>query len=205
MIIAKYSLNWNTNAQVWSNGTPQNLSWGVWKMNECAILNWSTSYMEIPNWTNLDFTSTYTFDILLKLNSLPSVWNLYNIYYRADTPWTWAQLEFLIYNNSWTHQIWISHNTAFYTINYTLPIEKWFNFNMKYEWWIIYLSIDWMIVWQVTAPTQPWSSNKTWCFWANNLVNIRHLNWSIDEIIIDNTAWTNTQIKNQSSYYNWFI
>jgi len=206
MIVWKWNLNWNANDSAGSNNwVSTNVTWVDWKMNWAWSFNGTSSKIVIPSWTYLDFTSSYNFNIPIKLNSLPTSWNLYNIYFRANTAWSWEQLEFLIYNNSWTHQIWISHNSVFYTINYTLPTWKYFNINIKYTWWIIYLDIDWVLVWQVTASSQPWSSNKTWCFWANNAANIRYFPWNIDEIIIDNTAWNNAQIKNQTLLYNWFI
>lgn len=205
-IVWKRTLNGNSNALVWPNGTATNITFVDWKSNWAGSFNWTSSFIEIVSDTLFDFWTQYFVNTLIFINSLPTTWNLATIIYRLNTASNWPQFEFVLYNDWWTQKIFVSQATTFNPINYTLPTGKWINLSVWYASNTITFYLDWLVIWTVSQSTQCWTSNKKVTFWVNyQPTNNRFFNWKIDEIEIHNTNLSPAEIKNKALFYNWFI
>ena len=69
-IVWKWSLNWNANAQVWSNGTATNVTWVDWKQNWAWSFNGTSSKII----ANLSQVSTFSVNFIYKPTNTAISW-----------------------------------------------------------------------------------------------------------------------------------
>jgi len=171
-------IDWTNATNNWATLTTDHL----WNSNSAYSFNWSSSYITIPSNTNWDLWNNYFISTQIYINSLPTTWNLETIIYRANTAWTGAEFEFVLYNNNWTQQIFVSQATTSNPINYTLPVGRWINLSVWYNWTTITFYLDWGVIWTVTQSTPVWISNKVIDI-GRNSANTMYFNWQISYII----------------------
>lgn len=184
--------NWSFPDVHWSNN---------WTINGATFtasgkINWAYSFDAINDyislWTALNINTTYSVFFWVKLNSLPTTGNLQSFLYKLNTAGTWPAFEFMIYNNSWTQQVFVSHATTFNPINYTLPTGSFIHLGVTYSANTITFYLNWSSIWTVSQSTAPSTSTNPlyiwrWAVW-------RYLDWTLDEVGIWNAALTTTQI-----------
>lgn len=203
MIVWKWSLNGNSNAQVWSNGTSTNVTWVDWKMNWWAKFTLNTSQIEIPHTTEQEL-QTFTWELLIKLE--------------------WTTFAHCLYKKRWSASFDIAYNViftttwiAFYQMNWSSyilsQIISWTFLQNKIYYltiikeptlWKVY--VDWVLFWQITAPNISYSTgNKNTWIWKNPVTTAETMNGIVDELTLHNTALTPAEVKNKYLYYNWFM
>jgi len=209
MITWKRSLNWNSNAQVWTNLTNSGVTWVNWKLNSWAYFNWSSVLYNSS--VNVWITTNYTINWIWKSDTLPTSWSLYNFFIKGDSTYATNWFDCAIYNNSGQYQLYFTHNSG------TVPWTSYFwNINTPISWTYYYYSLTFngstiqlyinnILISSQSATVTIWNTTNYLYVWYNGIANIRYLNWVMDELVIDNTTWNNVQIKNQNLFYNWFF
>jgi len=209
-IVWKWSLNWNANDSAGSNNwVSTNITWVDWKMNWWASFNWTNSYISIPDF-NYNLPTSFTYNAWIKVNNYSdanwiiqhdkwswptSRWTLF----RTDIT-TWF-LNFIRLNSAWSVITNLISPSALWTWTWKMVTATFDNtiWSKIFINWVLVASDTVLInTNDCTAPIWIWTLDVS--VWTQNAMD-----WLIDEIIIDNTAWNNAQIKNQSLYYNWFI
>ena len=199
-----YHLNWNANDSSWSwnNLTPSNISWVWWKIwSWSARFNWSSSYASnvspiIPYWAKI-------ISVLIKTTWTWVQYICWNSQVDSTKNWTflwmngWA-VNFNVTDWSWTSTVeisWIS----------TVNDWKWHLVTVTWDWttWTdsAKLYIDWVldVTDTPTKTTEPTADN--WLYiWRQPIVANYYFDWDIDEIIIENRAWTTNEVKKHYTY-----
>jgi len=198
-IVWKWSLNWNANAQVWSNGTATNVTWVDWKQNWAWSFNWSNSWIDIINYSASNNLTSFSIWWLIKINSF----NTNQMPFSKN--WKWFNIR-----STWIIEADVKFSTtaAHTTTTNTISIWKWYYIEFVFNWSNIDIYINWQIclystkinwVWSITNDnTKNWLLGRydgTWYF----------LNGVIDEVVLNNIPLTSAEIKNKALYYNWFI
>lgn len=204
MIVGKYSLNWNANAQVWTNGTPTSMAWGDWKSNWAWSFNWSSSYIEAPaSFTN---NQDVTVSCMVKIITNP-IWQSKIIVLTSNNQFLMTIYYVTI---SWAQYLRMSNTidsayTATHTIN--LAWTGWRNIGITKIGTTQQIYVDWIPVWTTwnswTSGVWPFSSIIS--IWKTAGASTQFFNWLIDEVEIDNTGLSPARMRNKALYYNWFI
>ena len=204
-----YHLNWNANDSSWNwnDWTASNVSW-VWGKiwSWCASFNWTNSSINNSNTTNIWnkytisawFYSTATswartIVSISDRNSSPE--NLINIYINATSN-TAIAMEYA--NSSW--------NLQYPNISSTPNLkDKWYNIVVTVDEWFISIYLNW-VSYPITNNNVTSKLINTylniWQLKTNN--NLYYFNWLIDEVIIENTAWSANKVKKQYTYSKWY-
>lgn len=200
-IIAKYSLNWNANAQVWTNWTTTNVTWVDWKMNQCAYFPTKNTANTI-NLNNSYHLSAFTIDIIGNLRAFNIVATDYKVLVQRYIPnqdfyfWIKSDKVRLTCFTSW----WVRTDHEF---NITNSLNTFYLWTIAFSWTAIKILRNWIEI--GTGPQssirQGWSNMTLWNSGSVDWV----WEWLIDEAIIDNTYKSNAEAKNNFLYYNWFI
>ena len=194
--------SWNAN-----NGSDTNITYGAWK-----IWAWSagstitgSSQISIPDQA-YNRIKTVTISLWVKLNGInPNIWRG-TLVIRKDTPTTRYLYGLYVDPNTWNIK-WQLYSSGYTnTATYTLSSWVWVNAVLVITWgsWTIQLFINWKATWSAVAlpafnaPTDPITVSKWSIAWSNEF-----LNWSVDEIIIENVVWTQTKIQKQYTYAKW--
>ena len=199
MIVWKWSLNWNANAQVWSNWTPTSVTWVDWKMNWAASFNWTSSWIDIANYSNSNNLNSFSISWWVYINSF----NTNQMPFSKN--WKWFNIK-----NTWVVEADVAQSTtaAHSTTNEILQTWKWYYLVFTYTSNTIEIYINWKISTYSTKNTWVWSvtadNTKNWLLWRYDWTWY-FLNWKIDEVEIHNVALSPAEIKNKYLSYNWFI
>lgn len=200
-IVWKWSLNGNSNAQVWSNGTATNVTWVDWKMNWAWSFNWASSRIKLTNWS-ISWNSLIMSAIINPNNVtwsryiISDSWNNYAVMLVLDWILT-------LYNKtsstSWNlYSWWIIELNKYQTVTYSYNNIDWY--------------LRWYIDWKKVIEVYRWWNQSywndrqdvIWCYlyswWSGWFFD-----WKIDEVEIYNNSLSDAEIKNKYLSYNWFI
>jgi hypothetical protein len=206
-IIAKYSLNWNANDSAGSNNwVSTNVTWIDWKSNWAGSFNWTNSNINIPDSTAIRLTWNYSIRFWINRWNSTAVQRIINKDNANDFSWGYSMLLLLTSSNiECVHNNWTNKNWDTW---YAPPIWIWTRICLTFDWTFRRLYVNWVLnntiatSWNIT-----WKSTNNlffWTYWATTAL-WQYLNWILDEVILDNTALTAAEIKNDYLFYNWFI
>lgn len=201
-----YHLNWNANDSSWNgnNWTAANVTWVDWKVGSwAASFNGSNSTIN-KTWLSLSF-SEITISCWLKkkrnLNNERFVclffWGVHEISIMSYNTTEW-NLWIVWYFNGWSFlgmvNTWISNNNRMYV---TLTAGS--GFNRLYINWV-----QQTLTYDKGTPSSGLLSN-TFSQWGigSNSNNAQFAQAEIDEVIIENRAWTATEIQKYYTYSSW--
>ena len=202
-------LNWNANDSSWNgnNWTATNVSWvGGRLWSGSASWNGTNAKIQLPNpiintWTVVSFclwvnnwAASQAADTTIITNQLdsswlkgfviwqrPNAWNSWNLFY-----WDWL----------WNFQ-WINTNL------FALDVWVWTHIWWVINWNNIKIYKNWSLLSNATyanninLTTTSNMSLLSWV-WSN-----RYFNGQIDEVIVENIAWTDAQMKKQYTSQLW--
>lgn len=202
---ALYHLDWNANDSSWNwyNWTATNVTW-IWG----KIWSWSGNF---TGWTSVisiwwNIASWFTAITISGWFNVPN-----------NTWWSWKEKTMI--SHRWTvdsFACWMNLNATwqlFFRINWSNDVSiSWlFNANTRYNylctwvsWWKMKIYLNWKMVaqsaWNVTYTIPNWTAYmwRQWDWWFNAPEKL-------DEIIIDNKAWTETEIKKYYTYSKWYF
>lgn len=200
-----YHLNWDStdSSGNWYNWTDTDITYVLGKLwSWAASWNWTSARILISSNLWIDWWNS-TFNIRIKLNSEISTWEWLFLHQSNNT----SKVDFMIkyQYNSWTRRIQFVRNrwgiaTNTYDYNITLWTSNWYNIIWTYDWSNIKLYVDWAFIWQTACS---WN----WAVTANNSVALLSYNsttwWAnaiIDEVIIENRAWTAEEVRRYYTY-----
>jgi hypothetical protein len=204
-IVAKYSLNWNSNDSAGTNnGSNSNITYVDWKLNQAASFNGSSSVISIASnlWNTWWVTSINT---IVKVATNPWNWVVYSTVSQQNST-THVQYNILYYNVWWTYLLdfWrVKANIWNQWVNITsatpiLQVWVYYYLSLTYDWALVKWYINWIFQWQISAS---WN----WTFWYTNATTIWRLahtwafyfNWLIDEVEIHNSVLSPAEVKNK--------
>lgn len=203
-----YHLNGNSTDSSWNgnNGTDTAITYVNWlTANQCASFNGSTSII-VANVFDCFWTQPLTISAKIKVTTLPTASNItmplsfieatidaatYDKSFDINSSW---QLSFRVYDGATktTSISWISAWNIYHIV-------------WTYDWTNIRVYLNWV---SSTPTAVSWTFNFTtpilWFSgnWAGGRVRY---NWLIDEVIIDNRAWTAIEVKKQYTYQRWIL
>lgn len=211
-----YHLNGNGNDSSWNwnNWTATNVTWVAWRNGSwAASFNWSSSKIT-ASYTPLNFERTDSWTILLwaKPTSLPASDAMF---YCHQASWgTYQGYNFRL-NNSW--QLLVNLTSNYWTNNYleaaspssTVVTWSWNLYAYTYNWnsntsWITFYK-NWVALsttsnfnsLSATIQTTNWIT-----IWNRNTESL-YYNWLMDELIIENRAWSSAEVKKYYTYSKW--
>jgi hypothetical protein len=198
-------LNWNATDSSWNgnNWTATNVSWvGGRLWSGAASFNWTTSSIFCPSSfvNNQDLTTLKWVNISSNPSSqsvILNIWtdnqSLVKLYY--ITTW-WLQYLRLSTTDDWAY-------TASYQIS--LAWAWWVQIWTVKSWTTQKIYLNWIQVWSTwNSWTNLQSLFTQWVsVWKNNYDNTQFFNWIIDEIVIENRAWSDVEFKKQYTYQKW--
>jgi len=199
-----YKLNWNSTDSSWNwlNWTDTNISYVAGKFWDCASFNWTNSSISIANTIALQLLWNYTYWWWFNHSNITSTQRIINKDRAVDfTGWYTLTL-----NTNWTYNYYIGHiwwwaERWWFTWVVAKPIWEWHHFIVRYDWANIKLFIDAIEVYSKAVTTNLSADvNAPLIFWAYwSTPTWQWLYWKIDEVIIEDRAWTAEEILN---YYN---
>lgn len=194
-----YHLNWNSTDSSWNgnNWTATNVSWVDGKFWQCASFNGSNGYILANNWLT---SGNFTASAWIKINQVPA-W----VSYVLITNGSWNNMQILTIRNDWgvaklSQWYWIGYSNQ---LNWSITLNTWVWYNIisLREWSTWRLYVNWVLdnSWTVTTNTY----TDQFSIWAQKVYNQGQFNWLIDEVIIENRAWTATEIQKYYTYALW--
>jgi len=204
-IIAKYWMNWNANALVWTNGSATNVWWVDWKSNLAGSFN--GSYVDTNENIITSSDAIFTYNILAKVWT---TWTYRRLWGNYIGDWVWYYIQ-IAPNNLLMMDVywWASNNFNRYTTSTYTDTIKYHLFSIvKHEARDFKIYVDW--VEQASNCVNVWSSNfnTTWNWYIWSIPGswtTYSWNWQIDETEIHNNALSTAELKNKILFYNWFI
>jgi hypothetical protein len=117
--------------------------------------------------------------------------------------WNANKLRFVLWKNTW-FTIGTQYQECFSWV--TITNNLWNNFVCVYNWSTIVVYINW-IVWTASNYTAWWWYTATSYIRIGtsnrNGVNDEFFNWNIDELWLENRAWTASEIKKYYTASKW--
>jgi hypothetical protein len=187
-----------------NNGTATNITYVAGRFGQAGSFNGSSSYITVTDTFPVRLWANYTVSCWLNFTALPTVGNLYNLWYKFTPTSALNWYECILYNNGGTQQILVTHAahpSAWVTqsLNYALPTGRLFHFVASYWSGTMTFYVDWISIgsFSITAP-----AGDTWPleFGRNTNINARFLSGVMDEVIVENITWSASQI--QKYYMN---
>lgn len=172
-------INWEKATVTWATLTTDHL----WNSDSAYNFDWVNDYISVPSSDMFELWNDYIVHTMIYVDNLPTSWNLETIIYRNNTAWTWAEFELVLYNDSWTQKIFVSHSTTFNPISYTLPIWEWILLSIWYSNNTITFYLNGVSIWTVSQSTGVWSSSKVTDFGRLSSW-IRYFGWDISFIVV---------------------
>jgi len=194
-----YRLNWNSNDSSWNgkNWTDSNMTyigWVVWSW--AWSFNWSSSTITTWTWFGMS-TSAFTISCWFKPSSVP----------------TWATFRWIVrIANSSNQNLWY------------LSLYQWKYYVIAGVWWINWVlqpttpvPVVWVLDLLTLVETWTWLtlyrngiSISTWWSWTYSGTVDRfqisfwdYVDWLVDEVIIENRAWSVAEIQRYYTYAKW--
>jgi len=195
-----YHLDWNANDSSGNgvNGTATNIIWTWWIIwSWSASLTWTNSHIIINDALWLTTSSSNTLSFIIKSTS--ASWTQY------ITDWcttSWGNRRIVLYSVSWILYIyssWVSgSSTGLNIVNKILRISLVHTPSTDYVYVnsALLTSIAW---WSIWIPY-----NQLWLWTPVDSTLVAQFIWIIDEAIVENRAWSATEIKKYYTYSKWF-
>ena len=167
---------------------------GYWWTGYCVdIATWWAIALSthIPQW---DFTVAFC----VKFNSYPPTWDIWWLFgyegalqYGMHCQMTGDIREFVQYTNSYNGTSLIDSNTL------SLNANTWYRFYITRNSWTVKMYINGSVVgtWIDNNPNAT-SQTRTCYLWTTYNISERKLNGYLDNVIIENRAWTDAEIIN---------
>lgn len=199
-----YHLNWNANDSSGNgnNWVSTNVTW-VWGRlgSWAASFNWSSSRI---SWTWLNpssyWTTSFTVSLWAKINSWSWV-NNKELFIIKET-WSWWNIQFY-FNSSWSNinaQPWNWQTNNIYTVTKTFSTWIWYYLTYVRTATTDEIFVDWVSIWKNTHSSfwfsNTWTAYVLWDTWDGNA----YTNWVLDEVVIENRAWTAEEIRRYYTY-----
>ena len=204
-ILAKYKLNWNANDTLWTNNGTEN---GTVVYNEAKSwqgLNSSANGRIQINTTLFNANWTYTISMIAMWRQINLVNSRNEAYWKDDASWRWL----IITNYGWANMIcfWL-YDTAWKQVNSANNKQN----NVYYHvvaiknWGTASLWVNWKLEASVSVGTIiNWTTrNNIWSYFSNP-APVGWMDWKIDEVEFNSTAYSAAQVKNQYAFYYWFM
>lgn len=204
-----YHLNWNANDSSWNwnNWTATNVSWvGGRLWSGSASFNGSNSIIRIPDSNTLEWFSQLTISCWIKPNNNTITQAL--IVKSNNAEWVPStdpfQLWGLFIASAWVFfpiSTWVAWSRkTLYTGTYTT--WEWNYITATYDWVTMKIYINWVVEPVTTSTTITiWSNAENVRIWAlNQFASLQFYDWLIDEVIVENRAWTANEIKKHYTY-----
>lgn len=193
-----YHLNGNSNDSSGNanNWTATNITWVSWiKGSGAASFNGSSSVIAtssaITTWTS----ATFSFWLYKTNDNDQSFFN----------EWDYNAASLCFFSNS-DHKI----NYRFWSTNgiatWADPVvnNSWNNIICTHTWTSGIIYINWKVAWSgtVNAKNSSWTYFMLWKLWQ---LSLYWLNWYMDEVIIENRAWTQKEVQKYYTYSKWYF
>jgi len=207
-----YHLNWNSNDSSGNgyNWTDTNITYanGI-NGTQLATFNGTTSKIAVWN-DRWGFTGDFTVAFKFIPNNLTTYQTLlsnFNIN-PSVTYWYWwiARLS-----NTWKIELVIANDSSV-LLSDTTTLSTWVKYNVvikRVNWAWSYIYINWVLTASNTSTFNQWYSGvaHSTIWWLEYLwwsyITEQFFNWSIDEVICENVAWTDTQIQRYNTFSKW--
>ena len=199
-----------------------NLDDSSWNGNTASMAQWTATYYTV-NWDNKAITTSGNVvksgvqqqDILTANHTLSFWINQTSINYLWDARVMWALWASGAITHIW---IWINGtNGLWWCVYFWQPNKSWnytkytYTFSLN-TWYNIILSIDnsmncscyvnWGQVWTAQTIVTSWTTD--FYFWNNyQLWDSSYMNWYLDDIIIENKAWSSTEAGDYFAQFKW--
>ena len=205
-----YHLNGNANDSSWNwnNGTATNVSWVAGRLwSQCASFVWGanpTSHIDYGDILNL--TTGLTFSLWFNANSASGVQIIGGKWFNGSV--AFQPYIFYVNGTSLVGRITTWGGTALTDITATSAVASWVwsHAVLTYDWSNMYLYVNWS---QRATSAKTWNLNtwtrfvlgcqyniSTWTYWD-------WFAWRIDECIVENRAWTASEIRKQYTCQKW--
>lgn len=198
-----YHLNGNSNdaSGNGNNWTDTNISYVAGKFWQCASFNGTSSF--ISNVYSLRWTTTFTVSAWINTASTNAYRWIYTLYYQ--TSWSQECWNFR-QNNAWKIELtdMVTWDEA---SNTTLAANTWYYITYTRNWTAHKFYVNGVLdkeftrtVWVSAVTSTEWTTARIWR-WVQSSAQF----WSglIDEVIIENRAWTPVEIQKYYTYAKW--
>lgn len=200
-----YHLNWDAVDESWNGNSwiPSNISWVDGKFWQCGSFNGSSSKIVIP-------ASTVNVSDYLTLNMWLTLWTLSNswIKWLLGGQGNYAGNAHCQYYGTWTSDQSVMFNVAWCSPDadskplWTISANEWFMLTAVVD--ITNKKITYyrngVTIWDQTFTTLPAINVSTELNIGRVYNTNRVHNWLIDEVIIENRAWTALEIQKHYTY-----
>lgn len=198
-----YHLNWNSNDSSWNsnNWTDTNISYVTWKFWQSIFFDNTWDYVTIADHSSLQFwTWNFTISFWIKLWTLCEYQKAFML---LSKNYTWYEMYLYRWNN-WTDTnlcwyIWGASNIWIWTFSFQTGI--WYNCILIRNWTTCNSFVNTLVDTQVTNSASASNVGTVLNFWRRpwNTPNMTP-NFILDEVIIENRAWSATEIKKYYTY-----
>lgn len=215
-----WHLNWNSNdaSGNGNNWTDANITYWLpyWKFWQGALFNGSSSKISIPTWAIITGNWARTFIAWVKPVYTTSDSFRCIMWSWENTSWYSFMLWLKYWDRDWKMKLRVNRYYSDQdTIDVKSLLDDWklhmvaVTYNWVTTWtdtlwagirfWIDWTEISrWSLKDDTTFSTATTNSGIWTQYWSNLLWN-----WLIDEVIIENRAWTATEIKKYYTYAKW--
>lgn len=200
---AIYHLNWNSNdssgnGNNWTDTSITYVNWRVW--TQSASFNGTTSAITLPD-TLMNWTTAGT---LLFWFKRATTGNQHTLIDKSQIGVVnYFQLTLQPTGADQNKLRWISF--GWWTIFSTSAITDttdWHNGWITFDWTNVNFYIDWVLDRTVWYTFWVPATNRTPYIWKID-TNIWYMEWLIDEVIIENRAWSAVEIKRYYTFSKW--
>ena len=204
--VAYYKMDWNANDSSWNgrNGTDDNISYVPGRFWQWWSFNGSTSIIRLPNNFQNNFSWwLFTISAFVKPASFTGTVN--SIFKNRGDATTWA-VHFDLTNSKVTLYITQSNWTMIWALQSAAKLSTgiWYHVWAVADWTNINIYLNWN---NVGSRAYNWTLktsfiyNNIWCKVKDTwVIDVNQsFNWLIDEVIIENVAWSATEVQ---EYYN---
>ena len=190
-----YHLNGNANDSSWNwnNGTATNVSYVAGRLwSQCGSFNGS-AYVNLSDVWFPSGNSARTISAWINFTTSWQISWSYWIYWGSY----WRVFALSLSTNN-IYIVWYWADTSITT---TLSTWIWYHIVITYDWTTLIAFKNWVYVWQWTP------SLNTTLDWSFKLGSYNHQTWGfqwlIDEGIIENRAWSASEVRKQYTYQKW--
>jgi len=199
--VAYYKMDWNANDSSWNgnNWTATNITWVDWKTGSWAARFTRSSTSKIVMWTSstLKPTTALTFSMWIRIINYPASycsiwWNTLawkDRWYLFDSHTTGVNFRV----GNWTRLMLSAPSSL-------IPTNVWNNLCWTRDWATVSFYINGGLVATGSKSSITYTSTgfSLWNYYNDNTSAIM-FDWDIDEVIVENRAWTATEVQ---EYYN---
>ena len=167
--------SWNGNNWSWYSWAWSYVQWIKWYWVQNGN-RWIRMPISMPSW---DFT--FVISIYLQNSSSPSLQTILWSY-----EWDSTKMHF-----HWVNWITLAINSTNYSTWAYMDTNAWNNIILTRSWNIRTIYKNWTQIYQntISATLSGWTY-MIWCWYTDD----RHINWILDEVILENKAWSTEEV-----------